>query len=69
MMTENLELKVQNVVSTFERPFNLADVIIRCQKSDINNKEVILGTMDELVDRGLINYRQIEEGVWGYIRR
>ena len=67
-MTEiELRTEVANLILKMDKPFNLSDLFILCEKQlNLKNRKFILDTLEELCDCGAVNYSEISDDCWAY---
>lgn len=61
---ENIRSTIRQTILSLEKPFCIADLFIVLNSIGIKDRDLILEVLDELYDRGLVDYRR-QEGVVG----
>ena len=59
---KNVCTKIRQTILSMEKPFCIADLFVVLNSEGITNRDLILEVLDELYERGLIEYRR-REGV------
>lgn len=60
-MSDNRSV-IRQTILALEKPFCISDLFIMLGSKDIKERDLILEVLDELYDRGLVDYRR-REGV------
>lgn len=56
-----MEFHIQNVILQMDKPFLLSDLFDVLEKKGISNKDLILQVLDELLNRGLVEYSDFDD--------
>ena len=60
---------VTNIILNTKQPFNTTDLFTRLQEFEIENKDLVLDTLDNLCECGLVDYREIDNDCWAFITK
>lgn len=67
---ENVCIKIQQTILDMEKPFCITDLFAALNSEGINDRDLILEILDELYDRGIIEYRRregvVDEPKWAF---
>lgn len=68
-MTEiELRTKIAKLILKMDKPFNLSDLFILCEKQfNVSSRKFILDILEELCDCGAVNYSEISDDCWAYL--
>lgn len=59
---KNVCMKIQQTILAMEKPFCITDLFVVLDSEGITDRDLILEILDELYERGIIEYRR-REGV------
>lgn len=56
-----MEFFIQNVILKMDKPFLMSELFDELGKNGISNKELILEVLDDLLNRGLVEYSDFDD--------